>query len=480
MTLPVVAVDGRVVFVEDGAAAPVGGGIAADGFSVVHLFRRGWLWFGYLRDSQGVWWFDGKRRGATLVTADADGFRVVDDDYGLDSEHVYLEARPIPGADPASFEMLADTPYFARDRARLYVKGGQHFFWFDEVDAASLIANGQYVTDRDHLFHHSAGLTYANQDKETATVTHRSDNEHDMLLVDWLRKHHSGTAGWWHADYDRAPTGARPLAHDWHRTADAVFFAERTGFGGEARLTWNLVRGADPATFTVLDEVHGRDASGVFCRWRRVRAAEPESFRVLGGRFGVDADRVYFNGYAVAGADPGTFTAIPAVVEFGKDRKRLFRRDFTRTTQPFGPPDEVLVAVGGADPDTFQVFGDRGVWAADATTVYLRGAPKRKLDAASFRFLGETPTNCWACDRNGLYRSNGSLVVAGVEGASFVKLDDHWGTDGAVVFSFVTGAVQKAADAATFRVVDPDGGAEDRDACYRIENGSVRKRKRTN
>lgn len=479
MSHPVVAVDGQVLFVEEDTSVAVSGGVSAEDFGVVHLFTRGWLWFGFLRDVQGIWWFDGKRHATRFVTDDTENFRVLDDDYGVDREQVFLQARGIPGADPGSFEMVGNSGYFARDRHRIYVKGGQHFFWFDDIEADAVIANGPYVTDRDHLFHHYSALTYANDGKATATVAYSLDDEHDMLLADWLRKHHAGTVGWWHPEYGNTPDGAARVAHDWFRTDTAVFFRTAAEYGGMRRETWNLVRGADPATFVVLDADHARDGVRVFCRWRTVRNAEPATFRALGGMFGADRSTVYFNGHPVQDADPASFTAVPAVVEFGFDRERLYRRDFARTSEPFGYPDDVLVAVPGGDPSTFQVFGERGVWAADSRTVYLRGVPKKKLDAASFRFLGETDTNCWACDRHGLYRSNGSMTVAGVDGARFVKLDDHWGSDGDVVFSFVTGAVQKSADAATFRVIDEHGGAEDQHARYRIDRGRVRKIKRS-
>lgn len=480
MTTPFAVVDGHPMLIGDGQDAPVAikGGLSADGFAVIHAFRKGWLWLGYLRDAKGVWWFDGRSHTARFVSPHAEGFRVVDDDYGLDRDALYLEDRPVPGADPASFALLPNGTYFARDSRRLYVKSGSHFFHFDGVDIPTLVANGPYVADRDHLFHQSAALSCANAHKETATVEYSLDNEHAMRLKDWLLKHHPGIVGWWHPDYDKHPEDAQAIAHAWHRSANAVFFREQLAcrHGREIRQVDHLVRGADPARLQVLDADHAHDGTQVFFRWRAIREADPASFQTLGDLFARDSRHVYFNGHRVEGADPASFRAWTTQQPFGTDRQHVFRKDFARTRQPFGHPDHVLVAVPGGDPASFRAFGERGAWAADARTVYLWGEPKKKLDAGSFRFLLETGTNSWACDSQGLYRANGTMKVAGVDGARFQALDDAWGSDGQVVFSFVTGAIQKAADAASFRVTDAHGGAEDAHAVYRVDRGTVKKK----
>jgi DKNYY family len=397
---PVAVVDGAVVLDGDGRVS-LKGGIAAEGFEAIHVFRDGWLWAGYLRDATGVWWFHGRTAKAVFVT-DSEVFRVLDDDYGLGAAGVYLEDRLIPGADPDSFELLDNTPYFAKDRHRVYVKGGKQFFHFDRMDVASAVANGPYLADRDHLFHHYSGLSEADDQKDSAEVQQGAPDEHGILLKDWLARHYSHIVGWWHPGYVAPPQDS------------------------EIEL------------------------------------------------FGRDAQHVYYNGYVVEGADPASFILISE--RFGKDKRHVFQKDFARTSWPFGHPDTVMVAVKNSDPDSFAVFGERGAWACDANQVYLWGEPKKKLDPVTFEFLGETPTNSWARDAAGLYRSNGSLKVAGIDGSTFVALDETWGTDGSSVFCFATGAVARAADAATFRVTGD--GAEDDAAQYRLVNGSVRRIKK--
>ena len=158
---------------EDGETIPVKGGITADGFEVLSIYPKGWLTFAYLKDHQGIWWFNARSNKARRFSQDTAAFRVVHEDYGCDSQHVYLEDKPVSPSDPDSFELLPGTPYFAKDKHQLYVKDSQHFHLFNEIDTSTVIAMHDYCTDLDHLFHLSSGLRYA--------------NEYKYEMVDWLR-----------------------------------------------------------------------------------------------------------------------------------------------------------------------------------------------------------------------------------------------------------------------------------------------------
>lgn len=81
-------------------------------------------------------------------------------------------------------------------------------------------------------------------------------------------------------------------------------------------------------------------------------------------------------------------------------------------------------------------------------------------------------------DRHGLYNANGKRTVKGVDGASFRMLNRYWGKDDQSVFCFVTGGVQRAADASTFEITDDAGGARDASMQYLVKDGSIRKTKR--
>ncbi len=470
----------KKVFLVDGSDEPVEvkGGISPQDFAVVSQSPDRYLWSGYLRDKKGIWWYHQRNKKAKFVTSDADGFRVVNDDYGLDSAHVYLEDRVIPGADPRSFSLMENTNYFAKDKHRLYVKTSSHFFHVDKLDPATLVANGPYVGDKHDLYYLFDSLTLSNRSKFNETVRYSLCKEHHMLLKDWFAKHYPDIVGWWHPTYPFNADGAEQIAGDWYRTSNAVFFKETLTTMRTSQEVFNLVRGADPASFEPLDDFHARDAENVFCRSRRIDGVDRETFLPIEGLFGKDKAGVYFNGYPVEHADPAKFKVLRSVVPLAKDNKRVYVAAHARTAWPFGCPDDILVTLDEADADSFRTFGERGVWAADAARVYLRGEHQKKLDAGSFRFLCETKTNCWAADDKGLYRSNGTLIVAGIDGRHVVKLNDFWGSDGKAVFSFMTGAIQKAIDAKSFVVTDEGGGGRDAAFSYRVDNGSIRKTKR--
>ena len=452
---------------EDGETIPVKGGITADGFEVLSTYSKGWLTFAYLKDHQGIWWFNARTNKGSLFSQDMAAFRVVHEDYSCDSQHVYLEDKPVSPSDPESFELLPGTPYFAKDKHQLYVKDSQHFHVFDEIDTSLAIARHDYCTDLDHLFHLSSGLRYANEYK------------HEM--VDWLQEHYPDIPGWWQTGYAHHADDAVQLAWNWYATDTSVFYRTESGGGyrRDAKDTFHLVRSADRSSFEPLDGQIARDRNRVYFQWR-VGGADPDSFEPLGGRFGRDKQHVYYNGYRIEGADVSTFEVLGGSEHrgFSRDQNHVYHAQYARTHQPFGHPDDVLQRMKGADAATFEVLTPSGSWAVDVNWVYLWGIANKKMDRASFTHLLDADPQSWAIDRNGLYNANGKRTVKGIDGASFVMLNRYWGKDDQSVFSFVTGAVYKTADAGTFRVTDDEGSAEDKLFFYTVTEGVVRKKKK--
>lgn len=454
---------------EDEEPQRIKGGLTDEGFTVIHSFYRGWLPFGYLRDNKGVWWFDGRKMKASLVSRDAEAFRVLDDDYGVGREYVYLEDKVIPGADPATFTLLTGSPYYAVDKHRLYVKNGDRFHTWEDIDVKTAAAHMDYCVDKDHVLHLFQSLSYANGSK----------NE----LVSWLRDTHPDEPGWWNPGYDKPDSGAERIQGSWYRTDKAVFYAEedRQSVRNKRDCILNLAREADPESFEALSDVYGRDKKGVYCTWRKVCGADPLTMHSLGGLFAKDAKAVYYNGYPVPAADAATFSCLLPSGHLGlsKDKNHVYHAQFARTSRLFGHPDYILEPLPDADPESFEILSGNGSWAIDRDRVYQWGSPAKKMDRESFVFLFEQGPESWAYDRNGLYNANGKRTVKGIDGGSFAMLNRYWGKDDSAVFSFVTGGVQRTADAATFRVIDDNGGAEDKEFLYQLkEDGTIRKVKR--
>ncbi|MGN7414688.1 DKNYY domain-containing protein [Paenibacillus sp. SAF-068] len=453
---------------EDGTSTPIKGGITAQGFEVISTYQKGWLTFAYLRDHQGIWWFNARKNKASLFSQDTEAFRIIDEDYCCDSQYVYLEDQAVPNSDPSSFRLLSDTPYFAQDQRYLYVKSSGHFHLFEDIDTNGVIAYHDYCTDQDHLFHLSSSLRYANGEKDEVRA--------------WLREHHPDVPGWWQPDYAYGTEGATQITGNWVENTSSVFY--RTEWGGtphrEAKVVFNLVRGADRSSFEPLDEQFARDRERVYFQWRILKGADPDTFQPLGGPFGRDRNHVYYNGYRVDEADVRQFEVFAGTEHLGisKDQQHVYRAEVVRTSQPFGHPDNMLQMIKGADSSTFELITPSGSWAVDANRVYLWGKPNKHMDRASFTYLFDADPQSWALDQNGLYNANGKRTVKGVNGSAFVMLNEYWGKDDRVVFSFVTGSVYKSGDAATFQVTDDIGGAEDALFRYTVEGGTVRKRKR--
>ncbi|UOK63637.1 DKNYY domain-containing protein [Paenibacillus sp. OVF10] len=453
---------------EDSTSTPIKGGITAQDFEVISTYQKGWLTFAYLRDHQGIWWFNARKNKASLFSQDTEAFRVIDEDYCCDSQYVYLEDQAVPDSDPEGFRLLPDTPYFAQDQRYLYVKSSQHFHLFEDIDTNAVIAHHDYCTDKDHLFHLSSSLRYANGDKDE--------------VREWLREHHSDVPGWWNDQYAHSAEGATQITGNWVETQSSIFY--KTEWGGtyrrEAKTVFNLVRGADRSTFEPLDEHFARDQERVYFQWRILKGADPDTFQPLGGPFGRDRNHVYYNGYRVDEADAREIEVFAGTEPLGlaKDQHHVYRAEVVRTSEPFGHPDDVLQMIKGADAATFELITPSGSWAVDADRVYLWGKPNKHIDRASFTHLFDADPQSWATDQNGLYNANGNRTVKDVNGSTFVMLNPYWGKDDRVVFSFVTGGVYKSGDAATFRVTDDIGGAEDALFRYTVEGGTVRKKKR--
>lgn len=202
-----------IVHVNDnGERTTITGGITTRDFEVISTYAKGWLTFAYLRDRQGIWWFNARKNKASLFSGDAEAFRVINEDYCCDSQYVYLEDQAVPDSDPNSFRLLPNTPYFAQDQRYLYVKSSTHFHLFEDIDTNAVIAHHDYCTDKDHLFHLSSSLRYANGEKDE--------------VREWFREHHPDVPGWWHSHYAHSAEGATQITGNWVETASSIFIKQ--------------------------------------------------------------------------------------------------------------------------------------------------------------------------------------------------------------------------------------------------------------
>lgn len=107
----------------------------------------------YYRDKSHVWYFKRMIEGADPST-----FRSIENtNFNIDKSHVWYEERLIAGADPATFEVLGKTNY-CRDKS--------HIWFRDEL-----------LPDADHATFVADYESFAHDKKGTFTASHRDVDE---------------------------------------------------------------------------------------------------------------------------------------------------------------------------------------------------------------------------------------------------------------------------------------------------------------
>jgi hypothetical protein len=226
----------------------------------------------YLRERP---WLDAKN----VPGADPASYRVLNHAWAVDSRSVFREGKRMRDADRASFEVLNEL--YARDAQRVYCVGGitaaiadtASFKVLDDGMLDGEIEFAGYATDAQNVYF----ARYSTPPKivagaDVATFV----NPGRMYACD-----------------------SRTLFHE-----------------GKA------LRGAKPDGLKVLDSNYARTTHQVFYCGRRVADADPKTLRVMGDYHALDAQHVYDCGTLIEGADPATFELID--IYFKRDARQLF------------------------------------------------------------------------------------------------------------------------------------------------------------
>ncbi|WNG86894.1 DKNYY domain-containing protein [Mycobacterium sp. ITM-2016-00317] len=229
--------------------------------------------------------------------AEADTFETLDRTYARDREHVYVNGHQLPGAHAETFRLL-DRPGFSRDRNRVY--------------------------------RHDAPIS--------------TDPDNFELLADELAR--DGSRVYW---LDGDVLSSEPAHFVIISDEDGYLYAKD---GSAVFVNGNVIAGARPATFRVLQGAYSRDDHGAFHFDRPIPGADVDTFRVLQSPYATDAARVYWMGDVIADADPATFEVLNANFECSADRSRAFYRQ---------------TEIAGADPATFPA--GRPVTGCSRTTI---------------------------------------------------------------------------------------------------------------
>lgn len=419
----------------------------------------------FSKDESKVYWWH-----LEILDADVHSFNTYDDRYAYDKNRVYYQGFPldgdrenlfiIQGADRATFTSLGNG--YAKDKNHAYYKGGE----IVGADSATfellgLVGTTLYAKDKDQVYFQNK--TIDGFDAQTFHILPKS-----RLFSVFM------------ADKSKVAMGK---------------LSETVSEDGEYKFEVDTIDKADPHSFTVLDELWGKDTEHVFYGTQVVAEADPETFQVLGTDDGdypkmlyaKDRNHVYYFGKRVEGADPASFETVGNITlaagNFGedihsayKDGEVLSKQDlhsFQRNKIPssaknlgsnyylyrdniyhYSPPGQAGAYFGLiysqyqpeqilADPATFQVLKDG--YARDKNYVYYEGSK-----------FADDPDQSFVLLKPPYSKTNQKVFLNnnGVDGAlpdSFEILSLGYAKDAEAVFygdKKVTGA-----DPATFKVI---------------------------
>jgi len=151
------------------------------------------------------------------------------------------------------------------------------------------------------------------------------------------------------------PLSFRQLADRWFRDESRVYGQGETA----TKLFWFTVRGADPDSFTVLNERYGADkAAGYYITNLRLPTEEPGTFGIVSYYYG-------------RGQKPGIHVEES---HYAKDSRKVYA---------YG------VEIEGADAPSFHAIGDEGMYFADRNRIYWENKPIHDADRESFTCASE-------------------------------------------------------------------------------------------
>jgi len=174
------------------------------------------------------------------------------------------------------------------------------------------------------------------------------------------------------------PLSFRQLGDRWFRDDKHVYGQGET----PTKRFWFAARGADPDSFTVLNERYGADkAAGYYITHLRLPTEEPGTFEIVSHYYG-------------SGQKPGIHVQES---HYAKDSRKVYA---------YG------VEIEGADAPSFRSIGDEGQYFADKNHIYWENKPIHDADRESFTCASAVGQYC-AYDKDRPYYAGQSQSVSG-------------------------------------------------------------------
>lgn len=238
----------------------------------------------------GVVWFhrDWTSEAFSIAGADVATFEYplphgTEADYARDVKRVYLRGQVIPGADPATFEIV--DPRFARDARQVYL--GHQVFCDDPANFSRVSIN--FVKNG-----HSVYLI--NQRGQGEVVSKDTASFRELSNIDY----HS-------------------------------FCADRT----QVFVNGNPLPGMQPASFKILGGAYSRDATQSFYFNKPMpEGTDMATLKPLAGGYAKDQNRAYYLGKVLDGADAATFEITDPRWPKAKDKNRNYDQGEAKAFSP--------------------------------------------------------------------------------------------------------------------------------------------------
>lgn len=407
-----------------------------------------------------------------------DGKTIFYQNYGMKTP------KPIPEVDAKSFEVKSNV--LAYDKNKIYAIStmGEGLQIFEPVDRDSLVfINSRYFADKYNLYYynvHFVEFCHLNLDSKIKNA---------------LQKKYSNVDAWWNYT-DQLYKKLRHFKHNIYNHKDKFYyyFKERkilydypTYSTAVSAFNYPTLESCflelpniEKKTFEVLNKVYSKDSKQIYFYSRPINA-DVQTFNVLNNLFAKDKDGIWYNGRLVNVKHIASFEVISKDIEneefhFSKDQFNVYSNITTKIK--FGGYAKSLRALKNSDPNTFQEIND--VWAKDKNNVYWHGKVYKKADAKTFEKISEPPLTeyDYARDKNHVYIANGINLKKGLNGASFEILNEFWAKDDFVVYFLPSQRIIKNLDTKTFKILDENGKAEDKNYLYEYIGYSLKKIKK--
>lgn len=430
--------------------------------------------------------------GGMIRKIKSSSIEVLSSEYAKDTKNVYCEGIAIPEADPETFSIPQDSHYFAFDKNNVYAKSSHAqeglqiwsdvdinsiaFFppemrYIDSKGEVSFLQSSSYFADKNHLYYFNAYFIEF------------SSSFNSELKADLQKRKPNADAWWnWKEEYYNSLknintnyfTDGKKVFFHFNKEDENLIIDYPYYFGLDSHKSYySIIPNTDLDTLKILNVYYSKNDTSIYHITRKIDA-DYETFEVINQHFAKDKNGIWYNGYFVdEKIDLESFKILQLQKEndhlysFAKDKNSIYATQFGTRIGRHKGYSTLLVALKNSDPDSFQIID--AIWAKDDNNVYCYGKIWTEIDAQTFEFLYAKDRNTsYVKDKINVYNTNGRRVIKGIDGETFVMLNEYWGKDKNVVFNFEAERIMKGLDAESFIITGENGEAEDKNFVFKF------------